>query len=556
MIKKALLLLIFILGLGGGNVLAAETDQTGSQPGNVGQSVENRDYFRLEKELQEQKTTREASNVTDKTTKQETTTPVAKAQIFVKKIVTDVSEILSDAEIAAVTAKYEGRSVDIQDLYRALQEINDLYTQKGFITAKAVLPPQKVTDGIVRVKLVEAHFGELLLEGNEHTRDAYILKRLSQQSGDLVNMSILEKDLFYFNRTNDIQLKAELKPGQAFGLTDCVLKVAEPSHSQATLFSDNEGSTNTGRYRLGLSWVDNSLTGNRDFLSISPVGTEGTLAGSVSYNRPVTGKGTSLGFSYSKNQSSVISGPFDSLDIQSDETDSGLNLNHPFQVKPNFKMDGIASLFHKKAQTDFSGATLIDYEVNTVSLGIALQNIDPAGFWYHRYELTRGDSDIGAAFYRFNLTAVRQQKIKKDGLLIYRVTGQLSNNHLLPSTEQFSIGGINTVRGYATGTLSGDQGYNLSIEYDFPIQSFHRTKGFGFIDHGGAFPFKGNNQGSSSEDYLTSIGFGFNLYNSKYLSGKLVVGMPIDPPQERCGLQIEFYLQSVFYQTGRREKDN
>lgn len=556
MVKKMLFLFILILGLSNVNTLAAEIDPSASNPGSTRQSVENRDYFRLERELQEQKTTQDESNVIDKTTKQEATTPATKAQLFVEKIVTDVSEILSETEIAAITAKYEGRSVDIQDLYHMLNELNDLYIQKGFITAKAILPPQKVTNGIIHVKLVEAHFGQLILEGNEHTRDAYILKRFSQQSGDLVNIDTLEKEIFYFNRTNDIQLKAELKPGQAFGLTDCVLKVVEPSNIRATLFSDNEGSTNTGRYRLGMSWVNSSLTGNRDLLAISPIGTEGTLAGTIMYNRPITRKGTSLGFSYSKNQSSVILGPFDSLDIKSDETDTGINLSHPFRVKPNFKVDGSASFFNKKAKTDFSGDTLIDYQVHTFSLGLTFQNIDPNGFWYHRYELTRGDSDISDAFYRLNFTAVRQQKIEKDRLLIYRATGQLSNNHLLPSTEQFSIGGINTVRGYTTGTLSGDQGYNLSIEYDFPIRFYHQMKGFGFIDHGGAFPFKGNDQGSSSDDYLTSIGFGLNLYNSKYLSGKLVVGIPIDSPKERHGLQIEFYLQSVFYQSGQREKDN
>lgn len=552
MVKKTLVLIILILGLSRVNTMAAEIDPAAANPGNIRQSVENRDYFRLEKELQEQKTPQEESNVTDKTTKQEATTSATKAQLFVKKIGTDVSEILSETEIAAVTAKYEGRSVDIQDLYHMLQELNDLYIQKGFITAKAILPPQKVTDGIVHVKLVEAHFGQLLLEGNEHTRDAYILKRFSQQSGDLVNISTLEKEIFYFNRTNDIQLKAELKPGQEFGQTDCVLKVVEPSNIQATLFSDNGGSANTGRYRLGLSWVNNSLTGNRDFLMISPVGTEGTWAGSVLYNRPITRKGTSLGFSYSKNQSSVISGPFDSLDIKSEETDSGINLNYPLRVKPNFKADGIASFFNKKAKTNFSGSTLIDYQVQTFSLGLTFQNIDPAGFWYHRYELTRGDSDIGDAFYRFNLTAVRQQKIKKDGLLIYRATGQLSNNNLLPTTEQFSIGGINTVRGYTTGILSGDQGYNLSIEYDFPLKFSQQVKGFAFIDHGGAFPYKGNNQGSSSEDYLTSIGCGLNLYNLNNLSGKLVLGMPID--SSKSGLQINFYLQRSL-PIGRREKD-
>jgi hemolysin activation/secretion protein len=552
MIKKRLLLLIFILGLSSVNSLAAETEKTDPNPnpnpnaGTIQQSVENRDYLKLERELQEKKK-QEEKNVTDETVRQEPETPDATAQILVKKIMTDPSAILSDAEITAITGKYEGRSVTIQELYQALKEINDLYAQKGFITAKAILPPQKVENGVVHVKLVEAHFGELTLGGNEHTRDSYIFKRLSEHNGGLVNIKTLEEDIFYFNRTNDLQIKAELKPGNDFGLTDCVLQVAEPDNIQGTLFSDNEGSKNTGKYRLGFSWADNSLTGNRDYLMVNPLWSEGTWAGSLSYNLPITRKGTRLGVSYSNNQSSVISGPYDSLDIQSDESDIGLNLSHPLRVKPNFKFDGMASLFNKKASTDFSDKTLIDYHVNTFSLGLAFQNIDQTGFWYHRYDLTYGDSGVSDAFYKFNLTAARQQTFKKDQLMICRLTGQLTNGHLLPSTEEFSIGGMTTVRGYRSGALSGDKGYNLSVEYDFPIQSFNKVKGLCFIDHGGAFPFKGNNQGTSGEDYLTSIGMGANFGYSQYLSGKLVIGVPIDPPEDEGGVKIEFYLQSVLF---------
>jgi hemolysin activation/secretion protein len=258
-------------------------------------------------------------------------------------------------------------------------------------------------------------------------------------------------------------------------------------------------------------------------------------------------EGTRLGISYSNNSSSVISGPYDSLDITSDESDIGLNLNHPFRVKPNFKFDGMASLYNKKAGTAFSDKTLIDYHVDTISLGLAVQNIDRTGFWYHRYDLTYGDSDISDPFYKLNLTAVRQQMLPKNQLMIYRLSGQLTNNHLLPSTEQFSIGGMTTVRGYRAGALSGDKGYDFSIEYDFPIQRLKNAKGFCFVDHGGTFPYKGNNKGTTGEDYLTSIGIGTNLSYTKYLSGKLVLGVPISPPEDEGGVKIEFYLQSVLF---------
>lgn len=50
MVKKTLVLIILILGLSRVNTMAAEIDPAAANPGNIRQSVENRDYFRLEKE--------------------------------------------------------------------------------------------------------------------------------------------------------------------------------------------------------------------------------------------------------------------------------------------------------------------------------------------------------------------------------------------------------------------------------------------------------------------------------------------------------------------------
>jgi hemolysin activation/secretion protein len=136
-----------------------------------------------------------------------------------------------------------------------------------------------------------------------------------------------------------------------------------------------------------------------------------------------------------------------------------------------------------------------------------------------------------------------------DQRLVCRLTGQLTDDHLLPSTEAFSIGGMTTVRGYSNGLLSGDKGYVLSAEYNFPMQFLKSNKvnGLVFIDHGGTFPFKGNNESASGHDYLTSTGFGVNFTCFKYLSGKIILGCPINPPENEDGFKIHFILQSALF---------
>lgn len=531
-----------------GTVQAVEN--TANSPASVMQpSVENNEYYRMEKELQNRGENQGQSNVVDNTQGASAGEgSPSNLTIWVNKIDTDPSSILSTEEVTAIIAKYEGRMVGIQDLYQAVKEINDLYLKKGFITAKAVLAPQKVADGIVRIQLVEGHFGRFILQGNESTRSRYILDRLSEHSGDLVNMHTLERDVFYFNRTNDVQLRAELRPGQFFGQTDCVLKVGEPKNLQGTLFSDNEGALNTGAYRFGLNIVDNSLFGNRDTLFLSPIGSNGTWAGSASYSTPIDTQGTRLSINYNKNQSNVISGPFQSLDICSHETATGFEWSRPMRVEASYKLDGFMSVYNKKTGTDFSGSTMVTSGVRTYAAGVALQTLDNKGFWYSRYDVTRIlRDDHGQDSMRYNVTAVRQQALDQGRVMIYRLTGQLTDGKLLPSTEEFSIGGMSTVRGYSSSYLSGDEGYDFSMEYDFPVRFSKKVTGLAFFDNGGAFAYKGNGQGIDHRDFLTSVGFGATINFSPATSGKLVFGFPIDPPLGQKHLRIEYFMQSILF---------
>ena len=120
----------------------------------------------------------------------------------------------------------------------------------------------------------------------------------------------------------------------------------------------------------------------------------------------------------------------------------------------------------------------------------------------------------------------------------------------------FQIGGLYTVRGYTEGLLQGDSGYSFSAEYDVPLTSGASTPGrnpftdkwraFVFIDHGGTFPFKGDGASGDSDDYLTSLGFGFRMNLGNVAQGRIVVGFPLfqrDDKEE--GVRVHFYLQSL-----------
>lgn len=559
-VKITLLLVTVLLCLPTTGTWAQEV--RGVDPGAIQQrAIDTMEYYRLEKKLREEKKPElEKDWIEDKTKEEVKPAPEADEKaIFISRIVTDRSEILSDEEIKGVTGKYEGKSASIKDLFEVIREINELYRAKKFIAAQAVLPPQKVEEGVVQIKLVEGRVGKIFVEDNKHTRESFFRNRISLKSGDLVRLDNLEKDLLLFNSINDVKIKTELKPGEAFGTTDCIVKVQEPSKYQVALFSDNAGRDTVGLYRFGLVLGDSSLLGYRDPLSLSAfwANGNGTIAGSGSYSFPITTLGTRLGVSYDHNQIKVISGPSEVLDISGDSSDFGIDLSHPFIVKPAFKLNGFTGFHFKKSTTDFDEVTLFQTKVRGLTFGFDFQSFDEGGYWHSHHKLTRGFYILGgdASFLKYNLFLMRQQILGKDFVFVFRGSAQLSDRKLLPSSEQFQIGGMSSVRGYPEGLLTGDRGYLLNGELYFPLPFTKKEifgtslgdklKGFIFVDHGGAFPFKGHGESINNNDYLTSTGFGLMINISKYLTGRLSLGVPIaNREQVKDSFRFHFYLQS------------
>ncbi|MCW5624063.1 MAG: ShlB/FhaC/HecB family hemolysin secretion/activation protein [Burkholderiales bacterium] len=106
--------------------------------------------------------------------------PTAEVRVQVNRIVVGPSEKLSRAEIEAVTAPYTGRDVTIRELFDAVAALNRLYRDKACVTCQAFLPPQKVEDGTVEIRLVEGRLGEVRVVGATAIRDGWILDRIRQ----------------------------------------------------------------------------------------------------------------------------------------------------------------------------------------------------------------------------------------------------------------------------------------------------------------------------------------------------------------------------------------
>ena len=215
-----------------------------------------------------------------------------------KKVEWNPSAILTQEELQAVTDAYIGRQITAKDLLEMTDKITALYREKGYMTCGAVLN-RRIHDGVAKIRLVEGRTENVSVSGNRSTRENYITGRLGLKPGEIANIARLNKDLRWFHGTNDIQLRVVIKPGVAEGTTDYEIIAFEPQNQTVTLYLDNDGYDNSGRWRQGIFYAMRSLSGYRDALRGSFIRSQGTKAWTMGYSIPLSQRGMRLELNYS-----------------------------------------------------------------------------------------------------------------------------------------------------------------------------------------------------------------------------------------------------------------
>ena len=460
-----------------------------------------------------------------------------------KKIVTDASAVLTDAELDAIIKPYEGKQVQLNDIYAIVDKINALYNDKGYVTCRAFLPPQTITDGTVKLLLVEGRTGSTIVNNNKYTKTKYITNRMHLAKGEIANIKQLNKDLLLFNATNSTQLRIMMKAGTEPGTTDYEITAYEPKRDTWTIFEDNAGSDTSGQYRTGLFFNTKSLSGNCDALSLGTVISEGTKAANVMYSRSLGRSGTKMNLVYSTNAVEVVKGEYEDM-IKGHANSYAIGFTQPIVVNETTRTELSLDYNRQNSKTDFMPAgtrfNIVDDSVQDFSLGFAITNYGASHVFYQKHSYVRGYSesapDMSAqnsqnfGFYKFN--AMYQKLYKAGQMWSLRADAQWSGSEGMVSSRQFYMGGMYSVRGYKENYLGGDGGFTFSAEYAVPVIN-KNTSAFTFFDYGHVY---GNGQSDDQHNVLSSVGLGIRSTINQYCSASLILGIP---------LQREFSAEKV-----------
>ena len=459
--------------------------------------------------------------------------------LHVERIVTDPSEILADAELRALAAPYEGREVTLEELRELVNAINAAYAAKGYLTARAFLPPQAVSGGVVRIQLVEGRVGELRVEGNAHTKSRYVLDRLTLVGGDLLDIEKLRREIVAFNLAHDVQIRADLRPGEAFGTTDVLLVAVEPANVTTQIFADTGGTRESGIPRLGLDWQNRSLAGFRDTLSVGVTLSEGARTGTLAYEFPVDTSGVRLRLGRTYSHTRIIEGAFAGLDMSTEQSGTSLRLARPLTRELQRKATFTVELQKATSTTAFSGVPLVTHDTTSVDAGLELdtRSEETAYSLCHSLRMAYVDSDTA----RSTVTSYRgsariERPLPPDRRIVYRGRLFAAAGVDVPDSELFQLGGGESIRGYSSGAASGRYGFEVSAEVHWPAARGGRLV---FVDYGRAYA-------GNAAHTLASVGMGIEHYFSAGAVGRLIISFPLKEAITAGDRLISASLQVTF----------
>ncbi len=158
--------------------------------------------------------------------------------------------VLPPRDLARLT-NYTGTNVDFSHLREGLVKLQMRYHDLGYPTISVTLPPQKLTNGIVQVKVVEGKLTKIVIKDNHHFSDANIRRALpSLTTNILINNKWFQPELDQANANRDRQIYPVIAPGPDPGTSELTLDVKDrlPLHGRVEI--NDKSSPDTPLLRL------------------------------------------------------------------------------------------------------------------------------------------------------------------------------------------------------------------------------------------------------------------------------------------------------------------
>lgn len=411
--------------------------------------------------------------------------------------------LVQESDLQALVSGAIGKNLSFNELQEQVTKVTLYLKDKGWFLARAYLPKQDVTSGIIEIAIIQGTSdGSVLIKRSSGARiNEGFLSYIGQKAvtpGQPLSERKLERAVLLMNDLPGINAHASLAPGATSGSTAVQINVNEGPLFSGALWGDNYGNHYTGDWRGNVMLSVNDPLSYGDQLTGMATGAEGIIQGRVAYDFPLIPGGVKGHMSYT-GMAYDLKENLSELDM--DGWSTALNAGLSYPILRSRKLNLSASLFYeyKKLIDEALDVEIRDRVLNSGILNFQGDEYDTllgGGYTTFNAGVTFGDmdeqtadidiTDVEGNYTHFNFGVARLQRLFNRAAVNISYAGQLSLDNL-DSSEKFILGGPNGVRAYPVGEAPGDEGhlFNVDLRYELPIPTHWGMLQFnGFYDAG------------------------------------------------------------------------
>ncbi|HBB30419.1 MAG TPA: ShlB/FhaC/HecB family hemolysin secretion/activation protein [Cyanobacteria bacterium UBA9273] len=495
--------------------------------------------------------------------------------IQIQKINVTGSTVFGFDLIDPIVQSLQGRILTLEQLRQVADTITQLYLDRGYITSRAILVDQVITNGIVEIRIFEGVLEDIHIEGNRRVNPNYIKSRLQLGAGIPLNTAQLEDQLRLLRADPSFEnVEASLRAGTQIGKSILIVRVTEAKSLTGSVSTDNSSSYSVGSERVGVNLRYRNLTGYGDEISTSY--SRSTTGGSntveLGYRIPFNPKNGTIQLQMTLDSNRVTAQPFAQFGIKGKSESYEISVRQPLVRTPREELALSFGFNFRNGQTFLFDNIPTRFGIGPNEEGVSRTSVikfgqdylqrDTKGAWALRSLFSLGTGWFDATinpdpipdgrFFSWLAQVQRVQILGQDNTLLVGADLQLTPNSLLPS-QQFVIGGGQSLRGYRQNTRVGDNGLRFFLEDRITLERnaagipiFQLTP---FFDAGWVWNHPDNPNLLPSQRFLAAIGVGIIWQPLPKLSLELDYGFPLVELKDRgTNAQDEGFYFNVRYQ--------
>lgn len=462
----------------------------------------------------------------------------AKVTFTLTQIRVDGAQVISQKDLIKPYQSYIGKVVSLGDIETMAQEMTTRYQKAGYVLTRVIIPPQRIKDGAITLRVVEGYVDKIYVQGNVRPSVAKLLEKYGEKIKAVrpLQIKVLERYALLANDLTGISARVVLAPSQSqVGAADLTF-VANQQTANAYLAVDNRGTKFLGPEQATLGATVNSIFRPGDSTGVQYLtsGNKELSYWQVSHSEFIGTNGLKLDLNGGMTRAQPGSSLTD-LEIVGRSTAANADLSYPIiraRSQNLYVHGGVGTL---DSHTTILGQDLYNDHIRFLDAGAAYSRADRwLGLNEISADLTQGLDVMGASNYenisrpdasprftKYNINLSRLQGLPANFSILLAGQGQYTKDPLY-AAEQFGFGGANYGRGYDPSEITGDRGLagKAELRYDLRQNQF-----YAFYDIGSVW--NNNTLTQPAKQSAASTGIGARLRLTNWLVGNLEVDKPL-----------------------------